>query len=137
MSGMVAWPPGRKEELVLPPLMVERTSAEYLIAGIIRTLAFIRSLPDIIRDTGGFEQAQFLAVADSASANCRLLAKLFSYLQQECPVAVGFFSPCLLHQMSRLLVLNLERQGVCSPLPLIIMFLLRQNLVFRPTLQPF
>lgn len=122
MTGAVSWP-GNKEELIFPPLQVDRTTADFLAAGIAHNLAFVRPLPDLIKDASLFSQVQFLVVADSASANCKLLPRLFAYLQKELPQSVAFFSPCLLHQMSRLVVMNLERQGVCSPLALISTFL--------------
>lgn len=123
MTGAIGFG-GRKEEVVFPPVEISQCSAPFLACAITRNWQLVRALPQLAIDGRNFTQTQFLVVADSATANCAFLPKFFGYLQKELPQSVAFFSPCLLRQMSRLLVLNLERQGVCSPLPLVSKLLL-------------
>ena len=117
-SGCVAWSADdntqRKQELVFPPMQLDRTTAPFLTCCILKMFEYIIPVQELLQASADNGQTlQFLLVADSASANCKLIPYLFQFLREH--GALSMFSPCLLHQMARLLVLNLERQGVSSP----------------------
>lgn len=105
-----------KESLALPPVKLDRTAASYLIAGLLRIFKFVCPMEELLEKARqNFGVIQILCVCDSASANCRALPRLFSWLQTQAPCLCSF-SPCLLHQLARCLVMALERQGVSSSL---------------------
>eukprot|EP00435_Cladocopium_sp_Y103_P049034 s1427_g14.t1 len=119
-TGAVSWTdagggPVHKEEVIFPPLQLARTNARYLLKALLCNFQFVSPLEEILLETQQFPIVQWLVVADAASANCKMLPHLFSYLQQQASNALSVYIPCLLHQMSRVLVQNLERQGVSSP----------------------
>lgn len=120
-SATVAWQHGstqqRREEVVLPPLEVGRTSAKFLLCGLLKMFDYICPMLDLMKETEAFQCVQWLVVADSATANLKALPRLFAFLQRRSGNSLAWFSPCLLHQCARLLVMNLERQGLCSHLP--------------------
>ena len=135
-SGSMAWSGcgpqhlDRKEDVVFMPLQIERTTGLFLMAGL--EMCFqqsIGSLKTFVEDSASkFGLLQFLTVADAAPANVSMLGKLFSWLQdlnstyssahpeQEASLLLACFVPCLLHQLSRVLVLNLERQQLTNKL---------------------
>ena len=119
-TGTVAWCDHqaghtRTEDLVFPPLQLARTTATYLIGGLLRNLRYLTSLDKLVDDAAEkFSLILFQCVCDSATANTKALPRLFSWLQARSEKCVGAFAPCLLHQMSRILVMNLERQSVSS-----------------------
>ena len=112
-----------KSELIFPPLQLQRTSAQFLTRAIVQNFDFLCPLLDMLKEVGNFKCVQWRVVADSASANCKALPHLFAYLHNQCGNILASFSPCLLHQLSRILVLNLERQAVSSHLPDLKIFL--------------
>ena len=134
-SGSMAWSGcgpqhlDRKEDVVFMPLQIERTTGLFLMAGL--EMCFqqsIGSLKTFEDSASKFGLLQFLTVADAAPANVSMLGKLFSWLQdlnstyssahpeQEASLLLACFVPCLLHQLSRVLVLNLERQQLTNKL---------------------
>ena len=120
-TGCVEWRgPGDsrcKEELLFAPLELERTTAQFLVHAIAKNFAFLCPLLELLKKAETFSSIQFLVTGDSAPANCKALPLLFAFLQTESPQCLASFSPCLLHQLARLLVLNMERQNVSSDLP--------------------
>lgn len=118
-TGAVAWSDGgpgpfNKEELIFPPLQLTRTTAKFLLRGILYNFQFVSPLQEILSKTEQFRVVQWLVVADAASANCKMLPHFFAFLQKESSNSLALYVPCLLHQMARVLVLNLERQGISS-----------------------
>jgi len=133
-TGSMAWtgpPPHHKEhkeELVFLPLQLERTTGLFLMAGLEKSFQqVIGPLTTFMeRSACQFDTVQFLTVADSATANLSMLSRFFSWLQehsqklsasaqgQQVPLVLSCFVPCLLHQMARVLVLNLQRQQLTN-----------------------
>lgn len=110
----------RTEELVFAPLQLARTTATFLIHGFVRNFGFLAPLDKYVEEASKkFRLVQFQCVCDSATANCKALPHLFSWLKSKSDRCVSSFTPCMLHQLSRILVMNLERQGICSVLPVI------------------
>ena len=106
----------RKEELIFPPLQLQRTTAKFLTRAIVHNFGFVCPLLDMLREGEKFNCMQWLVVADAAAANCKALPHLFTFLLNKCEKSLAHYSPCLLHQLARLLVLTLEREGLCSHL---------------------
>lgn len=120
-SGIIAWSDSgnqfHAEEMVLPPLELERTASSYIIRGLLKCFGFIGSLDQFIEKASKeFDLIQVQCVCDAASANMKALPHLFSWLQTKSERCVSALSPCLLHQLSRVLLMNLERQMVSSHL---------------------
>ena len=106
-----------KEELLFVPLELQRCTAQFLVHAIVKNFSFLCPLLDLLKKVETFSCVQFLVTGDSAPANCKALPHIFSFLQSQSPNCLASFSPCLLHQLSRMLVLNMERQCVSSALP--------------------
>lgn len=122
-TGCVGWhgagPQGHglhKEELLFVPMELQRQTAQYLVCAIVKNFAFLCPLLDLLKNVEAFNSVQFLVTGDSAPANIKALPHLFAFLQSQSPKFLASFSPCLLHQLSRVLVLNMERQCVSSAL---------------------
>lgn len=118
-TGSVAWSDGgpgpvSKEELVFPPLQLTRTTASFLVRALLYNFQFVSPVQEILSETEQFAAVQWLVVADAAPANCKMLPHLFSFLREETSNSLAVYVPCLLHQMARILVVNLERQAVSS-----------------------
>lgn len=120
-TGIIAWSDSgdkpHAEEMVLPPLQLERTGSSYIIRGLVKCFGFIGSLDQLLeKGTKEFDLIQVQCVCDAASANMKALPRLFTWLQAKSEHCVSTMSPCLLHQLSRVLLMNLERQMVSSHL---------------------
>lgn len=63
-----------------------------------------------------YSRVNFFIVADSASSNVKLTWKLLSWLKTQGEhlnvLVTSHYAPCLIHQMARILTMNLERQQV-------------------------
>ena len=119
-TGAIAWADQaggfvHKEELIFPPLQLARTNSKFLLRALLYNFQFVSPLQEILSETSQFAIVQWLVVADAATANCKMLPHLFAFLQKETGNSLAVYAPCLLHQMARVLVLNLERPGVSSP----------------------
>ena len=117
-TGTVCWSDQnatRTEDLVFPPLELARNSAAFLVHGLLRGFGLLEPLDKLVdKAAAKFPMVQFHCVSDAAAANCKALPQLFSWLQARSSNCVATHSPCLLHQMSRIVVLNLEHQAVVS-----------------------
>ncbi len=113
-----------REEFIMPPVQLDSTKSKQLAAGL--TLSLDRHLlgmglevwMDVIARK--FATLQICVVADSAAANLKLLWKFMAYMQLQGKrvesLVLGYFNPCLLHQLARVLVMNLERAALHASL---------------------
>lgn len=111
-------------ETIFPPVQIQNTTSGQIAAALVHLLethlfgvrihAFLRLL------AVSFSSLHFHMVADSAAANLRLVAKILQFLSTEgktCNLSVtASFFPCSLHQVARLVIMNLERQKVSAAL---------------------
>lgn len=102
-----------KEEIILPPIRLDRITAGYLISGLIWSFQHVCPIQELMEVvSNNFRVVQVLFVADSASANWKALPLFCAWLAKF--GAISTFTPCLLHQMARCIVLNLERENMKS-----------------------
>ena len=121
--GLVGWAVAGKKfeahELILPCIRLENTASGQIAAGLSRLFeahvtgtgwqTFLHTI------SKNFNSIHFAVVADSAASNLRFLRHWLKYLRNMARDAsitlTATFCPCLLHQMSRVVDLNLQRQG--------------------------
>lgn len=137
-TGSVSWedekeslqPPGRvkllyprKEELMFAPVKVLRTTSKHIVGAILfnlETLCGGRFGDFIHQASNHFDVIQISVCADGATANVRLAKLFFAWFLSKQnmltnkTLLLGTFHSCLLHQMARVLVLNLNHQGDLS-----------------------
>ena len=107
-----------------PPRKLTSTSAAHVGAALLdnfESYLFGQKLPDFLQALANqFQSIGFHCVADSASANIKMIRRLFSYLVQKGKdmgvVITCTFNPCLLHQVMRLVLLLMEQQAVSPAL---------------------
>lgn len=109
------WSLTDSEVCVLPPLAVERSNAETLMAAMERaspTLSF-SNLCHLLTAPAGPKQALLILTADSASSNERLK----NWYQGKAPENLHILAvPCCIHQVHRVIKIVLATSGVLSPL---------------------
>ena len=128
MTGSISWTDAscveRQEELNFPPRKVRSTTAACIGSTLLENFEvylFGCDFPEAIRQLGSqFSSIGFHCVADSASANLKVVRKLFTYLvakgKEAGVVATCAFTPCLLHQLMRVVLLLLEQKKVAASL---------------------
>lgn len=145
-SGVIQWKHGAQgadavskgHEVICPPVQLDSTTAEQIAAGL--SLSLEKHLLDglsleVWMDvlSRNYGRLNFFVVADSAASNVRLLWRLLAYIQKQGKrvnvLVTGCYAPCLLHQVSRMLTMTLERQGVNAALYSVTR--LNQHSVFR------
>ena len=112
------------EELVLPPRELGSCNAEQIIRGLVDSLerfGFGKSFSEFLQAAADvYQHINVCAVGDSASANCKGITLLFLYLQdlaeQHNILVTCFFTPCLIHQYARVLLLHLEHRALSASL---------------------
>ncbi|CAE7699024.1 unnamed protein product [Symbiodinium sp. CCMP2592] len=125
-SGTVSWSDAegktRAEELNLPPRQVTSTAAKQVGPALLQTLEqmlfgcsfleFLQSAKKKYRSVG------FSLVADSAKANLKTVRDLTAYVVQQgeaCGLLVTLhFIPCLMHQIMRVVLLNMDHKGLTA-----------------------
>lgn len=126
MTGSVTWcgPEERGcEDILTPPIQLDSTNADQITASLM--LSFERFLFGNMSfqtwlgiAAEKFSHINFFVIADSASANIKLSWKLLSFLQEQGrrnnTIVTAAFAPCLLHQLSRMVAANLEKQKVSA-----------------------
>lgn len=113
-----------KEEVVLPPQELASTKSEHIGCALLRAIEthlFGRSLDVCVAEMASkFSGLSFVTTGDAASANVKTTERLFCYLQalgrEHAIPIVSIFTSCNLHQLSRILGLQLERQALTSAL---------------------
>lgn len=125
-TGVVSWTRGpllHKEEMIFPPQPLHRTTANFLGASLVGHFERLFSMPiaDFIKLTqSSYKILQWHVVCDAASANMRLVKKLFAFLRgtslESGQVVLCTIMPCFLHQMSRIVSMTLERHNLSNHL---------------------
>ena len=120
---LVGWAiPGKKfqaHEVILPPIRLANTSSPQIAAGLSRVfeLHLLGTGWEVFLQTisKSFSNIHFAVVADSAAANLKFLRHWLKFLRDKAKdvgvTLTATFTPCLLQQMSRIIDLNLQRQG--------------------------
>ena len=127
-TGSISWTDAqckeRQEELNFPPRKLTSTSAAHVGAAMLdnfESYLFGQKFPAALQGLATqFRSIGFHCVADSAAANIKVVRKLFSYLVQKGKdagvVITCMFSPCLLHQLMRLVLLLMEHKALSPAL---------------------
>ena len=127
-TGSVGWSSPESSDchdFLIPPMQLENTTADQIAAALM--LSFERHLfgnlslqtwLEIIANH--FGKIHVCVIADSASANIKLTWRMLSYLQQlgrrNNTTLTASFLPCVLHQLARMVAMNLEKQKVSASL---------------------
>ena len=125
--GTVGWlTEGEREqhEILFPPVTLQSTTAEQIGAGLCHNFEqhlTTVSWPTLFQQiSGSFGAVHFNIVADSAAPNLKLVRHMLQFLckagEQAGLCVTGVFLPCLLHQVSRIIVVALDRNHVSAPL---------------------
>lgn len=125
-SGTVSWTDAlgktRAEELNLPPRQVTSTASKQVGPCLLQNLEqmvfgcsfleFLEAAKQKYRSVG------FSLVADSAKANLKTVRDLMAYVveqSQACGLLVTLhFTPCLMHQVMRVILLNMDHKGLTA-----------------------
>eukprot|EP00438_Fugacium_kawagutii_P033028 Skav220871 [mRNA] locus=scaffold1331:176785:177609:- [translate_table: standard] len=108
-----------------PPVQLDSTTADQIGAALMHTLEkhlFAGLSFETWFDTvaASFGRVSFHIVADSAASNLKLCWKLMAFFKKEgdrCGVlTTSHFNACMLHQLSRMLTMCLEKQQVTASL---------------------
>ena len=125
-SGTVSWSDAegktRAEELNLPPRQVTSTASKQVGPALLQTLEqmlFGCSLLEFFQSAKKkYRSVGFSLVADSAKANLKTVRDLMAYVVQQgeaCGLLVTLhFIPCLMHQVMRVILLNMDHKGLTA-----------------------
>lgn len=113
-----------QNEVIVPPVQVETCDAEHLSAALAMTLenhifgcdmsAFFAKASQV------YSTVNLQVVADCAASNLKFMRHFLSYMCSQGAahdvLVTAMFSPCMLHQLARVLTRNLSSKGVSAPL---------------------
>ena len=127
-SACIAWDDlnhqRQANELVFPPRRIDACDAKQIFRGLVSNFedfAFGAKFSDFFVEAGkAYSHIHLSAVGDAASANCKGILQFFGHLhdlaRRHNVVLTSVFSPCLIHQLARILLLHLEQRAVSAAL---------------------
>ena len=114
----------KANELVFPPREIQSCDAKQIFRGIVDNFekyAFGCDCGTFVKEAArAFGSMTVCAVGDSATANLKGIFQFFSLLadlgHQHGITLTSVYTPCFIHQYSRIMLLHLEQQDISSPL---------------------
>ena len=125
-SGVLSWQSAglipHKEELVLPPRLLENTNSRQIGAALcdnLETFVFGYKLPTALMMMATFARTfNLCVVGDYAACNAKLIRILFAYMKVLGGlygiIATSVFIACFLHQLNRIMMLHLDHQKLTA-----------------------